>query len=90
MRLGIDVTTTQDSGLRMSSDEVQFNFAIANGRIMVTHDADFLRLAHEFPDHAGIAYCHKELRSVGEVIRMLRLMYDVLEPVEMRGHIEYL
>ena len=40
---GIDVTTTTDSGLVEATDEGQFQFAVGEGRVLVTHDADFLR-----------------------------------------------
>jgi hypothetical protein len=56
----------------------------------VTHDADFLRYASRSSDHPGIAYCHMGARSVGEIIRSLILIYEVLTPKEMAGHVEYL
>lgn len=87
---GIDVTTTVSAGLRTSGDEAQLAFARREGRVLVTHDNDFLRLAAQDPDHSGIAYCHLEARSIGEVIRGLRLIYEVLLPEEMRGHVEFL
>jgi len=56
----------------------------------VTHDDDFLRLAATTGDHPGIAYCHKEARTIGQVIGALRLIYEVLTPDEIQGRVEYL
>jgi predicted nuclease of predicted toxin-antitoxin system len=59
---GVNVTTTAEAGLRGQSDDAQINFARAEGRVIVTHDAEFLRFARENSDHPGIAYCHKTRR----------------------------
>jgi hypothetical protein len=39
--------------------------------------------------HWGVAFCKKNARSLGEIIRSLVLIYEVLSPEEMRGWIEY-
>ncbi|HSK78328.1 MAG TPA: DUF5615 family PIN-like protein [Thermoanaerobaculia bacterium] len=89
-RHGVDVTTTIEAGLRTHDDAAHLEFARASRRVIVTHDADFLRLASGTADHWGIAYCHRTARSVGEVIRGLVLMYEVLTLEEMRGRVEFL
>jgi len=87
---GCNVTTSQDVQLRTASDTQQLAFAHASGRVLVTHDADLLRLANAGIPHAGIAYCTLQSRTVGEVVRGLILVYAVLTPDEMAGHIEFL
>lgn len=89
-RHGIDVTTTVEAGLRTQDDEAQIAFVRRESRVIITHDADFLRLAAQRTDHPGIVYCHKTARSLGEMIRRLILIYEVLTPGEMTGHVEYL
>jgi predicted nuclease of predicted toxin-antitoxin system len=89
-RHGIDVTTTVEAGLRTESDEVQWAFIRRERRVIVTHDADFLRFASRSSDHPGIAYCHKTTRSLGEIIRSLILIYEALTPKDMAGRVEYL
>ena len=42
-RRGVDVTTTQEIGLIRASDEKQLEFALTDGRTLVTHDEDFSR-----------------------------------------------
>ena len=41
---GVDVTTTVEAGLMRASDLDQLAYARAERRVLVTHDADFLRL----------------------------------------------
>jgi predicted nuclease of predicted toxin-antitoxin system len=89
-RYGIDVTTTVEAGLRTQSDVAQLEFAIRERRVLVTHDADFLRLAERVSQHAGIAYSTRTARSLGEMIRSLILIYEILAPEEMTGRVEYL
>src|SRR5947208_2448708 len=65
---GVDVTTTQASSLRSATDEMQLAFALKDRRVVITHDADFLRLAAKGVRHSGIVYCAPNARSLGEII----------------------
>jgi predicted nuclease of predicted toxin-antitoxin system len=89
-RHGIDVTTTQSAGLRTQSDIIQFDFIRREERVIMTHDADFLQIAGTTSDHSGIIYCDKTARSIGQIIRGLILIYEVLTPEEIRGQVEFL
>jgi predicted nuclease of predicted toxin-antitoxin system len=68
-RRGVDVTTTAEARLLGADDTAQLAFAASHGRVMVTHDADFLRLHAEGTIHAGIAYCLAGALTVGEMLR---------------------
>jgi predicted nuclease of predicted toxin-antitoxin system len=68
---GIDVTTTTDAGLLSATDEGQLSYALREGRILFTSDDDFLQLNAEGVDHAGIAFCAPESRSIGQIVRYL-------------------
>jgi predicted nuclease of predicted toxin-antitoxin system len=87
---GIDVTTSSEVGLLGKSDEEHLMFANAQKRILLSHDDDLLVLAHRGYAHYGIAYCRKDDRSTGYIIRMLILLYEVALSDEMKGKIEYL
>lgn len=87
---GIDVTTTVESGLRTATDAAQLEYARSTGRVLVTHDADFLRLASESASHAGIAYCRQNKRTLGEIVRTLVLIYELMLPDEIAGQVEFL
>jgi len=87
---GIDLTTTPEARLVRASDQEQLRFAVSQGRVIVTHDADFLRIAAAGAAHAGIMHLRPEKHSLGEMIRLWVLVWEILEPDEMRGHVEYL
>lgn len=89
-RHGIDVTTSIEMGLRTASDEEQLEFIRSEGRVLVTHDTDFLRIASQTADHPGIAFSHKDTVSTGQIIRSLTLIYEILAPEEMAGQVEFL
>jgi predicted nuclease of predicted toxin-antitoxin system len=86
----IDVTTSHDAGLLHGPDREQLAHACAEGRVLVTHDADFFTLAREVPDHPGIVFGHMHSRSIGEIIRRLIVIHDTHAPEEMKGRVEYL
>jgi predicted nuclease of predicted toxin-antitoxin system len=88
-RAGIDVTTTNEAGLRTQDDLAHLSFARAEGRVIVTRDQDFLRLASEGVDHSGIVF-YTANQSIREIIEGLILIYEVLTPDELAGQIEYL
>jgi hypothetical protein len=71
-RRGMDVVTAQERGQRQADDEVLLANAAAEGRLLLSNDADFLRIHSEWMAagraHAGIVYWPQD-RAVGEVIR---------------------
>jgi len=89
-RRAVDVTTTVEEGLMSSTDEEQLAYATAAGRVMVTHDVDYLVLHAQQVSHAGICYCHQDKFSVGALLRQLLLLHDCLTPDEMLNHVEFL
>lgn len=89
-RRGIDVTTTPEIGLLSATDEQQIAYGLAEGRVLFTQDRDFLRLQAAGVPHAGIVYCGKDTRSIGEIIQGLVLVWELLDPEEMANRIEFL
>jgi aspartate oxidase len=88
-RRGVNVLTAQEAGNAGLSDRDQLLFASAEKRVMVTMDSDFLILTTQGLAHAGIAYANPR-KSIGDLIGALRLLADVLDPIEMVDHVEYL
>lgn len=86
---GIDVTTTQEVGLRGVSDEEQLEYALASSRVIYTSDADFARLHASGAQHLGIIY-NSRPRSIGEIIAGIVLICQVYDQDEMIGQFEYL
>lgn len=72
-----------------ASDEEQLSFAREQRRVIFTQDEDFLRLHASERQHAGIIYAPQQT-AIGDMIRGLMLVFEVLEPDEMQGHVEFL
>lgn len=89
-RRGIDVVRAQEVGLADVTDEAHLAFALRERRVMVSQDADFIVLVEQGHSNCGLAYCEQGSRSIGEMISALVLIYEILSPDEMRGHIEYM
>jgi hypothetical protein len=86
---GIDVLSVPEAGMMGATDEAHLTFAFAQGRVIFTQDTDFLRLAASGAVHAGVVYAPQST-SIGDIIRGLLLIYQVLETEDMIGKIEYL
>jgi uncharacterized protein with PIN domain len=87
---GVDVTTTPEAGLLHASDEAHIAYAVAQGRVIVTQDTDFLRIVAAGEETPGIAFYPDRGHSIGQIIRDLLLIWEVYEPEEMRNHVEFL
>jgi hypothetical protein len=86
---GVDVLTVPEACLLGASDAEHLERARAEGRVFFTQDEDFLRLHAAGIAHAGIAYAPQGT-SIGDIIRGLMLIHQLLEADEMSGHVEYL
>ena len=91
-RRGVDVVTAGSLGLLGAADTEHLARAMELGRIPVSADQDFLRLAHErievgtpFP---GLLFVLPRAR-VGEVVRAVALVADALDPTDIAGWIEW-
>lgn len=93
-RRGVDAQSCRDVGNYGLTDQQQLDYACENGFVIFTHDDDFLKLSAEYitqrKEHPGIIYVHQRDYSIGECIRRIKLIVDVLSPEEMRNHIEFL
>ena len=87
-RRGIDLLTAQEADRCGLSDLDQLDWAHAQGRVLVTFDADFLALAASGHHHTGIAFCPASKYSVGDLIRGLILVYEGLEATDLEDQIE--
>ena len=86
---GVDVLTVPDARLLSATDEEHLAQARTEGRVLFTQDPDFLRLHAARAAHAGIVYAPQGT-SIGDIIRGLMLIHQVLEPEDMKDHVEYL
>ena len=91
---GADVLTAQQDGSEGASDLDLLRRATALGRVLVSFDRDLLRearLALERGDSfSGLVSAHPLAVSVGECIRDLDVVAQVMEPAEMKDLVVYL
>ncbi|HZK76946.1 MAG TPA: DUF5615 family PIN-like protein [Candidatus Kapabacteria bacterium] len=87
---GIDVTTTQESNLLAAKDETQYDFAQQHGRILITQDTDFLRIASKTYDHFGNVFSTTDRHPMGKIILACTALYYSFTAEEMRGRVEYI
>jgi predicted nuclease of predicted toxin-antitoxin system len=86
---GVDAVCVGDLGMLGKDDAAHLARATAEGRVLVTADEDFLRLAAAGVEHAGIVFGALETHSVGDWVKTLELICLVLEPGEMVNHVEF-
>ncbi len=81
---GFDVTTTDEAGLRSTSDRTQMDFALRQQRVIVTRDQDFVQLHHDQYPHSGIVYWpHGRVTSSPQMLEMLvRLLKQICRAPE--------
>jgi uncharacterized protein with PIN domain len=88
-RRGVDVLSTQEAGMLGASDEEQLALATSQDRVIFTQDDDFLRLHAKGMEHSGIVYAPQQT-SIGDMVRGLMLICQVLDADEMENHVEFL
>ena len=87
---GIDAITVRDLNLLGEDDRNHLQRATESGRILCTHDSDFIQLATDGMSHAGIVYGQQDKHYIGEWVKYLQLMHSVYTPNEMVNIIEFL
>lgn len=85
---GVDVLTVPEVARLGATDEEHLVFALEQKRVIFTHDDDFLKLAAG-KEHAGIVYSSQQL-PIGDIIRGLMLIYEILTAEDMQNQLEFL
>ncbi len=84
---GIDVLTVAQAKLLGATDEELLSFVRSEQRVLITQDQDFLRLAANASNHPGIVYAPQG-SSIGELVRMLDLLYQISNMEQLSGRVE--
>lgn len=87
---GIEAVTVRGLGLRGDADVNHLQRATEIGYVLCTHDADFIDLAAQGIDHAGIVFGQQDRHGIGEWVKSLELIHAVYTAEELRNRIEYL
>ncbi len=93
-RRGIEAWSARDAGNLGMTDEEQLKYASKIRAVVFTRDDDFLMLADKWTkekkEYYGIIYAHPQKLSIGECIRRIKLLVDLLSVEDMKNHIEFL
>ena len=91
---GVDVLTAQDDDTTEISDSELLDRATLLGRVVFTHDQDFLRetawrqQSGQF--FAGVIYAHQIKVAIGQCLNDLELIAQVGNPEDLADRIIYL
>jgi predicted nuclease of predicted toxin-antitoxin system len=83
----LDITDSHGEALLGHSDYEQWEFSQRKGRILITSDADFLRICKENPYHFGIIFCLTQ--RIGAIVKHLELLSQDVTEETMQGRIDY-
>jgi predicted nuclease of predicted toxin-antitoxin system len=86
----LDVVSAHSLSQLGDSDVNHLQRATQMGRVLCTYDSDFLRLAAENSEHAGIVFAQQEKMSIGSWIHGLRSFHSRLSAEEVYGQVLYL
>ena len=93
-RRGVDVTTAHEDGAAQMDDEQLLARATQLGRVLFSQDTDLLVLTEQWlrtgRSFAGLIYAHQLGITIGQAIRDLTLIAQVLDPKDMHNQIEFL
>lgn len=89
-RRGIQVYTLQELGTLGDSDENHLSRATGLNCVLCTCDEDYLVLAAEGVEHAGIVFGNQFKHGIGDWVKGLALICAVYSAEDMRNHVEYL
>ena len=87
---GIDAITVRDMDMLGEDDINHLQHATESGRVLCTHDHDFLQLAASGFQHAGIVFGQQDIHYIGEWVNWLTLMHAVYTTDAMLNRIEYM
>ena len=91
---GMDVASVIESGRQGTADEILLDLALSEDRVMLTCDADFLRLAANRHatgvEFAPIFFWPQQQRSVGQVVRAVIQLATILAYEQACSRVFYL
>jgi predicted nuclease of predicted toxin-antitoxin system len=85
---GIDIVSAVDAGLRIGDDPAHIASALREGRVIVTHDRDFVLHHRNGVVHGGIVFIADQ-RAIGAAIEAIMLVAATMSAEEMAGRLEF-
>ncbi len=87
---GIDAISARDLDTLGDSDFNHLQRATEMGRVLCTHDQDFLAMAAEGMSHAGIAFGEHFGSTFGGWVKALRQHHAIITSEEMIDQVKFL
>jgi hypothetical protein len=87
---GIDAVSVRDMGLLGDTDANHLARATQMGRVLVASDTDFLRMAGETSEHAGIIFGVQEDHTIGSWVTNLEMICFIYGSVDLINQVEFL
>ncbi|SRR5713226_3562739 len=93
-RQGIDVTTAYEDGAAQVDDPAILARATQLGRVLFSQDKDLLVVAEQWlregREFAGLVYAHQLAVTIGQAIRDLTLIAQVLDPEDLWNRVQFI
>jgi hypothetical protein len=86
---GLDVVSAHSLDRLGDDDPQHLAFATEMRRVLCTYDADFVALAQEDIQHAGIVYGAMQRFTIGDWIRYIRRLHATKTPEDVLGLVFY-
>ena len=90
----MEAWSAHEVGNQGLTDEEQLIYAIEHQAAIFTHDDDFLSLASlyakENKTHYGVIYAHPLRVTIGNCIRGIKIIVDMITPEEMMNQTRFL
>ena len=86
----IEVVTVRELKLLGKDDLFHLKNATEMGYVLCTYDSDFLDLASQGIEHAGILFGVWDKHTIGDWVKVIAFIYEILTPDDMRNRLEYL
>ncbi|MBC8100193.1 MAG: DUF5615 family PIN-like protein [Armatimonadetes bacterium] len=87
---GIDVVTVRDLAALGESDARHLQRAAEMGRVLCTHDHDYIQLASTGINHSGIVFGQQDKHHIGTWVNALELMHAIYTADDLINTVEYL
>jgi predicted nuclease of predicted toxin-antitoxin system len=87
---GVDVVSARTVAALGEPDPDHLRRAASLGRVLCTHDQDFLRLAAQGVEHAGIVFARVRTFGIGQWVRALLRLHQQAEADSLRGRVVFL
>lgn len=87
---GLDVVSAHSLAGLGDTDSNHLERATQMGRVLCTYDTDFLILASQGIEHAGIIFAHQQKSSISGWVREIRALHGRLSAEEVVQQVIYL